>query len=93
MGVERLRPQGLACLAAAQGHPVGGGGGAAEVGVEGEHAVDLGAGEVEDIGDDGDILVGHPAEAVVHLVEDRQQGTIQAGQPGCDAPHLICTPL
>ncbi len=55
--------------------------------------MDLGAGEVEDIGDDGDILVGHPAEAVVHLVEDRQQGTIQAGQPGCDAPHLICTPL
>ena len=48
--------------------------------IEADDAVDVGPAEVEDVGNDWDVVLGDPAKALDDRVEDRQQGSASPGE-------------
>ena len=92
-GDEGLAAHRLAGLGAAELDDVPAGGGVAEVVVEGHDAVDLGARQVERLGDHRHGLAGHVAEGRLDVVEDRQERALAAGMPPDDGQRLGLAPL
>ena len=77
---DDLGPAGLQLLAATQADAVRDRGSAPEVVVEGHDPVHVGPGEVEDVGDDGDVVVVDVAVSRDDRVEDGQQRAAQVGE-------------
>ena len=77
----------LAGFGAAHPHHAAPGRLRAEVVVVGDHAVDLGARQVQRTRNLGHRLCGHAAQRILHVMQDRQQSARLAGQAVQDVAH------
>ena len=73
VGIQGFGAHRLAGLTAADRDLVSDWGSASEVVIEAHHAMDVGPGEIEDIGDDGDVVIRDVAVLSLERMEQRQE--------------------